>query len=112
MRCSKRCANPVLPRFSFFEPTWYQTLTATIGALWSSWTTTVRPFERVNLSNAISGIGGRVPPSAAVATAGPTAANANATSITRLLLRMSSSFLARSAARAGRSALFVFRELR
>ena len=111
MRCSKRCAKPVLPRFSFFEPTWYQTLTATIGALWSSWTTTVRPFERVNFSKAISGIGGRVPPSAA-ATAGTTAANANATSITRLLLRMSSSFLARSAALAGRSALFVFRGLR
>jgi len=28
-------------------PTWYQTSTATIGALWSSWTMRVRPLGRV-----------------------------------------------------------------
>jgi hypothetical protein len=47
-----------LPRFSFFEPTWYQTLTATIGALWSSWTSTVRPLDRTNFSYGTSGIAG------------------------------------------------------
>ena len=46
IRCSKRWANPVRPGFSFLEPTWYQTLTATMGALWSSWTTSVSPFLR------------------------------------------------------------------
>jgi len=54
MRCSNRWSNPVLPGSSFFEPTWYQTLTATIGALRSVWTTTVRPFARVNFSYGIS----------------------------------------------------------
>ena len=29
--CSKRCANPVRPCFSFFEPTWYQSSVCTIG---------------------------------------------------------------------------------
>src|SRR5512143_1165453 len=48
MRCSKRWAKPVLPATSFFEPTWYQTLKATIGALWSSWTIRVSPLSRTN----------------------------------------------------------------
>src|ERR1035437_5631127 len=54
MRCSNRCANPVLPGRSFFEPTWYQTSTATMGALWSSWTTKVRPLPRTNFLKEIS----------------------------------------------------------
>jgi hypothetical protein len=29
--CSKRCANPVRPARSFFEPTWYVTERCTIG---------------------------------------------------------------------------------
>jgi hypothetical protein len=40
--------------FSFFEPTWYQRLTATIGALWSSCTTTVMPLSSLNVSNSMS----------------------------------------------------------
>src|SRR5262245_30163026 len=53
IRCSKRWAKPVLPGFSFLLPTWYQTLTATIGALWSSWTTSVSPFWRTNFWNSM-----------------------------------------------------------
>src|SRR5207248_1781118 len=48
IKCSKRCANPVLPGLSFFEPTWYHTFTATMGALWSSWTMSVSPLSSVN----------------------------------------------------------------
>ena len=51
IKCSNRCANPVLPGFSFFEPTWYHTLMATIGALWSSCTMTVRPLSKTNFWN-------------------------------------------------------------
>lgn len=47
IRCSNRCAKPVLPAGSSPEPMWYQMLTATTGALWSSCTTTVRPLGRV-----------------------------------------------------------------
>src|SRR5258708_33667744 len=57
MRCSKRWAKPVRPGFSFFEPTWYQVLTATTGVLWSSCTSTVRPLGRTNLVYLMSGIG-------------------------------------------------------
>jgi hypothetical protein len=42
----EQMAKPVLLFFSFFEPTWYQTFTATMGALWSSWTISVSPFFR------------------------------------------------------------------
>jgi hypothetical protein len=38
------------PGRSFFEPTWYQRLTATIGTRWSSWTTTSRPLASVRLA--------------------------------------------------------------
>src|SRR3954470_11618429 len=34
--CSNRCAKPVLPLTSCFEPTLYQTFTAATGARWSS----------------------------------------------------------------------------
>src|SRR6266446_10195605 len=54
IRCSNRCANPVFPGFSFFEPTWYQMLTATMGALWSSCTITVRPLSSTKRSYGIS----------------------------------------------------------
>jgi hypothetical protein len=33
IRCSNRWAKPVLPGFSFLEPTWYQVFTATTGDL-------------------------------------------------------------------------------
>ena len=56
IRCSKRWANPVLPGRSFFEPTWYQTLTATMGALWSSWTMRTRPFGSTKRWKAIFGV--------------------------------------------------------
>src|SRR5262245_3925368 len=46
MTCSKRCAKPVLPGTSCFDPTSYQRLTATTGARWSSATTTRRPLSR------------------------------------------------------------------
>src|SRR4051812_31240411 len=49
MRCSNRCANPVRPGDSFFEPTWYQRLTATIGTEWSSWISTSSPLASVCL---------------------------------------------------------------
>src|SRR6185312_16867093 len=57
IRCSNKCAKPVLPGFSFLEPTWYQVFTATIGALWSSCTSTVSPFFRTNFVYLMSGIG-------------------------------------------------------
>ena len=44
IRCSKRCAKPVRPGCSFFEPTWYQSCTWTIGVEWSSCRTTQSPF--------------------------------------------------------------------
>src|SRR5262249_15633315 len=47
IRCSNRCAKPVRPGFSFFDPTWYVRLTCTIGVEWSSDSTTVRPFGSV-----------------------------------------------------------------
>src|SRR5689334_17324006 len=57
IRCSNRWAKPVLPCGSFLEPTWYQGLTATTGDLWSSCTSTVRPFFSTNLVYGMSGIG-------------------------------------------------------
>ena len=47
MMCSNRWANPVRPGTSFFEPTWYQTLTATVGVVRSCDRMTVRPFGSV-----------------------------------------------------------------
>ena len=44
---------------------WYQTLTATTGALWSSLTTTVSPFgsvKRVNGMSIVSGAAADAPP--------------------------------------------------
>ena len=49
IRCSNRCAKPVLPFGSSFDPTLYQTLTATTGALWSSWTITVSPLASLKV---------------------------------------------------------------
>src|SRR5437867_219081 len=51
MRCSKRCAKPVWPAFSFAGPVWYQMFTPTIGSWWSSWRMTSSPFGRVYFSN-------------------------------------------------------------
>src|SRR2546423_3506346 len=53
--CSKRCAKPVRPGVSFFEPTWYQTLTPTMGVEWSSWKMTRSPFGRKNCVYLIGG---------------------------------------------------------
>src|SRR4029078_11871781 len=55
--CSNRCANPVRPGRSFFEPTWYQRLIATSGAEWSSLRTTRRPLSRWYCSRARIGRG-------------------------------------------------------
>src|SRR5687768_3468237 len=55
MRCSKRWAKPLRPSGSSLLPTWYQMLTATMGALRSVWTITRRPLGSVNSSNLMSG---------------------------------------------------------
>src|SRR6476661_9750210 len=57
IRCSNRWAKPVLPGFSFLEPTWYQVSMATTGVLWSSCTSTVRPLARTNFVYGIWGMG-------------------------------------------------------
>src|SRR4026207_1853278 len=44
--CATKCAKPVRPSRSFPEPTWYQRLTATIGAVRSSESVTRRPLLR------------------------------------------------------------------
>jgi Fe(3+) dicitrate transport protein len=41
---------PVRPGRSFFDPTWYHTLTATIGTWWSSWTMTSSPLSSVRFA--------------------------------------------------------------
>ena len=53
--CSKRCAKPVRPGFSFFEPTWNHWLTWTIGSLRSTCRMTCRPLGSVNFSNSTFG---------------------------------------------------------
>ena len=53
--CSKRCANPVRPGFSFFEPTWNHWFTWTIGSFRSTWRMTCSPFGSVYFSNSIFG---------------------------------------------------------
>ena len=58
--CSKRWAKPVRPGRSSLEPTWYQTLTPTIGVAWSSCRMTCRPLGSVYFSNFSSGICGMV----------------------------------------------------
>jgi hypothetical protein len=68
-RCSKRWAKPVRPGRSFFEPTWYQTFTATMGALWSSCTTSVSPFWSRKVVKGMSGISWASAPVAARASA-------------------------------------------
>src|SRR5512143_364417 len=80
MRCSKRWAKPVLPGFSFFEPTWYQTFTAAIGALWSSWTIKVRPLPSTYFWNDTSGMGMSADAGAASAAAGRAASTRTASS--------------------------------
>ena len=54
--CSKRCAKPVRPAFSFFEPTWNHWFTFTIGSLRSTWRITWSPFGSVYFSNSIFGM--------------------------------------------------------
>jgi len=53
--CSNKWAKPVLPGRSFFEPTWYQTLTATIGVERSSCRMICKPLGSWYFSKAISG---------------------------------------------------------
>ncbi len=38
---------PVIPALSFREPTLYQTMNDTTGAVWTSWTSTLSPFARM-----------------------------------------------------------------
>src|SRR5215208_4633263 len=59
--CSKRWAKPVRPGDSFFEPTWYQTLTPTTGVEWSSWKMTLSPLGRKNCEYLIGGSAGPPP---------------------------------------------------
>ena len=56
--CSKRCAKPVRPGFSFFEPTWNHWLTWTIGSLRSTCRISCRPFGSMYFSNSIFGAAG------------------------------------------------------
>ena len=60
--CSKRCAKPVRPGFSFFEPTWYHWFTWTIGSFRSTWRMTWRPLGSVYFSNSIFGTAERTRP--------------------------------------------------
>src|SRR5258706_591266 len=45
--CSRRCEMPVIPALSFLEPTLYQTMNETTGAVCTSWISTLSPFESV-----------------------------------------------------------------
>src|SRR6266508_4068131 len=54
--CSKRCAKPVRPTFSFFDPTWNHSFTCTIGSLRSMCRITCSPFGSVNFSKASFGV--------------------------------------------------------
>ena len=62
IRCSNRCAKPVRPGDSSFDPTWYHTSTATRGLERSTWKITGSPFSRTNVSNGIVSIGGTKEP--------------------------------------------------
>ena len=53
--CSKRCAKPVRPGFSFLDPTWNHWFTCTIGSLRSTCRMTWSPFGSVYFSNSILG---------------------------------------------------------
>src|SRR5690606_19191247 len=52
-RCSKKWANPVRSGFSFLEPTWYITDTATIGVALSWCINTVKPLSSLNSLNSM-----------------------------------------------------------
>src|SRR4026209_858011 len=58
IRCSKRCANPVRPGDSSFDPPWYHTPTATSGLDRSTCRITGSPLASTNVSKAIVSIGG------------------------------------------------------
>src|SRR2546427_2863113 len=45
--CSRRWEIPVTPELSFREPTLYQTMNDTTGAVWTSWISTLSPFGSV-----------------------------------------------------------------
>src|SRR6185503_6248503 len=45
--CSSRCETPVTPAVSFRDPTLYQTMNETTGAVCTSWISTWSPFSRV-----------------------------------------------------------------
>src|SRR5256885_1677069 len=47
------CAKPVRPGTSFFDPTWYQMSTATVGVEWLGARMTSSPFGSEYRSNAI-----------------------------------------------------------
>src|SRR5579863_4128551 len=51
--CSKRCAKPVWPGCSFRDPTSYVMQSDTVGAAWSSESTTRKPFFSVYCSMGI-----------------------------------------------------------
>ena len=53
--CSNRWANPLRPGTSSPLPTWYQTLTATSGTLWSGARITSSPFGSLYFSTSMRG---------------------------------------------------------
>ncbi len=55
--CSKKCAKPVRPGFSFFDPTWYHSSTWTMGVDLSWCSTTTMPLG--STSRWYSSFGGR-----------------------------------------------------
>ena len=59
--CSNRCAKPVRPGFSFFDPTWNHWFTCTIGSLRSTCRMTCRPFGSVYFSNSSFGMAAWTP---------------------------------------------------
>ena len=50
IRCSRKCAMPLLPRGSSAEPLRYQTICVTTGARWSGMTTTSMPLSSLKCS--------------------------------------------------------------
>jgi hypothetical protein len=46
----EQVGKPGAPGVSRADPTWYHVFTLAIGAEWSSWTMTVRPFGSRNIS--------------------------------------------------------------
>ena len=77
--CSNRCAKPVRPGFSFFEPTWNHWFTCTIGSLRSTCRMTCRPLGSVYFSNSSFGMAAWPVRGSGPARPGPSATRASTT---------------------------------